>query len=54
MLDETDEISDTVLNQIEALHLLTIENLAEEQPERDQFEKVKRYVLERFIFLYKI
>lgn len=39
LLDEMDKLTDSILAQIESLHLLTIVKLDEDQPERDQFEK---------------
>ena len=53
LLDEMDKLTDSILAQIESLHLLTIVKLDEDQPERDQFEKVFRFhstvlILKRF------
>ena len=40
MLDEATELSPKIIEFIKGLHRRTIEKLDEEQPERDQFEKV--------------
>ena len=40
MLDESETLEEKNVEQIQRLHLLTITHLDEDQPERDQFEKV--------------
>ena len=40
MLDESETLEEQNVEQIQRLHLLTISHLDEDQPERDQFEKV--------------